>query len=261
MELNISNEDYHNWGGLSKSSLAVIDRSPAHFKANMETKNEPTPAMRRGTIVHTMVLEPQEFFNRYVYSPKFDLRKKQGKEDKLKFEEDNKGKEAITEEEWYMAVCCLESVLDHPSASVLFAKKGVAESSFFWEKDGVTMRCRPDWLADNGDETFDIVDLKTATDASPWAFKYSVTKFKYDLQEAIYREGVGKELTVRNFYFVAIEPFPPYAVGVYMLDSRALDYSKTKYQALIDLYNECMFLDEWPAYSNDIETLELKRWE
>lgn len=261
MKLNLSNEDYHNSEGLSKSSLAVLDRSPAHFKTNLETKSEPTAAMKRGTMVHTAVLEPEEFNKRYVLAPKWNLRTKAGKEEKEAFMEANKGKELVTQDDLDMVAGCQLSISEHPSASALLSKKGVAEASFFWDKDGIKMRCRPDYLADNGDGTYDIIDLKTSADASPHAFKYSVTKFKYDLQEAIYREGVGKEYTVRNFYFLVIEPYPPYAVAVYVLDSAALNYSNVKYQALVDLYNECMFLDEWPAYSNDIETLTLKRWE
>ena len=67
------------------------------------------------------------------------VRTKAGKAEKEAFMEANKGKELISEDDLEIAKQCQIAIAEHPSASALFSKKGVAESSFFWDKDGLNL--------------------------------------------------------------------------------------------------------------------------
>ncbi|SUC45671.1 Exodeoxyribonuclease 8 [Providencia stuartii] len=57
---NISNEDYHNGLGISKSQLDLINESPADFiwHRDAPVDKEKTKALDFGTALHCLLLEP-----------------------------------------------------------------------------------------------------------------------------------------------------------------------------------------------------------
>lgn len=63
----LPNSVYHGGEDYSKSSLDIINKSPMHFKASRDAgQRESTPAQRKGTIIHSGVLEPSKFWDEYV---------------------------------------------------------------------------------------------------------------------------------------------------------------------------------------------------
>src|SRR5258708_9414314 len=55
----VSNADYHSGPGLSSSDLKKILKSAAHFKASKENPEAPSNEMLFGSLVDTMILEPE----------------------------------------------------------------------------------------------------------------------------------------------------------------------------------------------------------
>ena len=55
---NMPAEKYHAVQALSKSMMAKLLKSPAHYRAAQEEHQEPSKAMQLGTAIHTAVLEP-----------------------------------------------------------------------------------------------------------------------------------------------------------------------------------------------------------
>ena len=142
-----------------------------------------------------------------------------------------------------------------------------------------------------------IGDLKTTEDASPEGFAKSIANWRYDVQHAYYMDGTrlaleqgkcnppqeGKaELSVywtdpvtgvlcrcrpdfwrgypKHFAFIAVEKKPPYAVGVYVLDSEGVDIGRAQYQHDLRVYAECLRTGEWPGYGDKIQTISLPAW-
>lgn len=142
-----------------------------------------------------------------------------------------------------------------------------------------------------------IGDLKTTEDASPEGFAKSIANWRYDVQHAYYIDGTrlaleqGKcnppqegtaELSVywtdpvtgvlcrcrpdfwrgypKHFAFIAVEKKPPYAVGVYVLDSEGVDIGRAQYQHDLRIYAECVRTGEWPGYGDKIQTISLPAW-
>lgn len=64
---DIPNADYHGGAGISNSGLAIIRRSPLHFRARQlaANDNEPTAAQAIGTAFHALLLEPELFYKEY----------------------------------------------------------------------------------------------------------------------------------------------------------------------------------------------------
>lgn len=175
--------------------------------------------------------------------------------------ENNPGRVVLSPEVWDQLHAMRDAVHNHPAAhALLTGVPGEAEKSVYWNDPttGVLCRCRPDWWRD--DDV--LVDLKTTDDASPEGFAKSMANWRYDVQAPYYMDGV-KLATGRNvkaFVFVAVEKKPPYAVGVYVLDSDSLELGRAQYQHDLRIYAECVRTGEWPGYGDKIQTISLPAW-
>ena len=97
-------EDYHASPGVSNSMLSDLNKSPAHCWALHHAESRPerktTVAMKAGTLLHAMLLEPAEVPRRYIVAPEgLDLRTKDGKAWKAQAD----GLEVLTAEQYATA--------------------------------------------------------------------------------------------------------------------------------------------------------------
>ena len=251
--MTISNEQYHADPAVSASHLHAIARSPYHYWARyinpLRMPVEPTAAMRLGTLVHCVVLEPDEASKRFgVCGPR---NTKAGKEQAADMAA--RGIEAVTPSDMLTANCMADSVRSHPAASALLAH-GKAEQSFWWDDaaTGLRCKCRPDWYSGTT-----VVDLKTTTDASPAGFAKSVATFRYHTQASHYLSGLhGAE----RFVFITVEKTAPYVVAVYELDAAALAAGNELRQRDLRMIADCRATNEWPGYGDGCQTLSLPSW-
>lgn len=255
----MTNADYHAHSAISKSGLDLIDRSPAHYIAGRTEPRKETPAMTFGTACHAYVLEPHTFNKRYItLLEKIDRRTKEGKAQWATFQAEAGDREVLERETFENLVSIGINIMNHPVASELLDEKvGKAELSVFGNIWGVDVKCRPDWLREDGI----VVDLKTTDNASPSAFAKSCASYRYHVQAAYYTDilaTIGQD--IKAFVFIAVEKTAPYAVGVYEIDAEAIEAGREAYQRNLDTYKRCMESGHWPAYSDGIETLTLPRW-
>jgi len=255
-QASISNLDYHADPAISASHLKAINTSPLHYWARYLDPNrvapEPSPAMKLGTLVHCLVLEPEELPHRYRRVPDgIDRRTKDGKQQWAELEAT--GLELIKAADWDAANAMADSVHRHPAAAQLLQRAGgMAELSFWWDDSstGLRCKCRPDWFTDQ------VVDLKTTADASPAGFARSVANFGYHVQAAHYLAGTG----VERFSFVAVEKQPPYAVAVYQLDAAAMAIGDALRLDALNRIVQCRKADQWPGYGDDEQVISLPKW-
>ena len=106
-----------------------------------------------------------------------------------------------------------------------------------------------------------IVDLKTAENADTDTFMRHAIKYGYDLQAAMYSEGVrkctGKECA---FVFIVIEKKPPYAVNILQADKAFITHGFDMFRELLGIYHDCKQTGNWYGYlgkHNIINNLEL----
>lgn len=268
---DIPSEFYHNSGiGISKSDLDLIHRSPAHFIAAKAEPRKETPAMLLGTVAHSAILEPDLFGSRYVVSPKFDRRTKQGKEDAAAFEFEaiNSGRTPIDPEIYEAALGMRDAVYAHPAKRFL-AGPGQAEASLYWydaevleacgcEPDYQFCKARPDWLRWDGL----MLDLKTTDDASPDAFSSKLGKFRYHVQHAYYADGVEMAIGEgqRGFVFLVVEKDPPHGINVCILEQEDVEIGRAVYKADLLRYIQCHKSNHWPSYSHEVKVIRLPKW-
>ena len=70
---DIPEDEYHELPYISNSDISLVLRSPAHYYANRvdpeREPEEPTPQMLDGRALHTAILEPELYKERFVVLP------------------------------------------------------------------------------------------------------------------------------------------------------------------------------------------------
>ena len=251
---DISNADYHADPAVSASHLKEISRSPYHYWSRYldpdRTPTIATSAMKLGSLTHCCVLEPDQVSARYGITP--DRRSNAGKA--LAAEMEASGIEAVTAQEREQALAMAASVRNNSTISSLLSN-GAAETSHWWGDvaTGMRCKCRPDWLSADGET---IVDLKTCQDASPAGFAKAVAAFQYQLQAAHYLCGT----LAKRFIFVAVEKSAPFATACYELDAQAMVHGSVLRHNALQRIQDCRAINEWPGYTDGIQTLQLPGW-
>lgn len=276
----MSIDEYHgHTGSISKSGLDQIARSPAHYFAkylDVRDKPEgPTAAMKLGSAVHTMVLEPHQFDARYALAPadapkrptQAQLNAKNPSADSVRaiafwqqFDLLTAGKEIISQDYYDTCRCMRDSVMAHSAAAWLL-QAGTAETSMFANdpETGAMVRVRPDWITEGGI----VADLKTTEDARPSEFGRSCYNFRYHVQDALYQDvpqWLPESVKLDGFVFIAVEKKPPYAVVVYEADDLFIGRGRDAYRRDLDTYAQCLQSGKWPAYPTEVQTLSLPAW-
>lgn len=247
----MTEKEYRASPGVNKSTLWEIRKSPAHYKYLLDNPPADTQAMRFGRAVHAAVLRPNDFLVEYAVLPSIDRRTNAGKQEYAAFVEDAAGKEVITAEEAAKIHSIATAVLQCPEAAALLEGCEV-EKSIFWTdpQTGIDCKGRLDAY-----KTGIVVDLKTCVDASEREFTKSALKLGYDVQAAHYLRGV-RALEGNSFvewFFIAVEKEPPYAVNVLRADDAFIDRGTWQLMELLEKLRKCQEKDSWPGYGkNDI---------
>lgn len=225
------------------SFLKAMSRSPAHCREAIRDSKEPTQPMRIGSAGHSLILGGPEVV---MYE---GIRRGKAWD---QFEQDNAGKIIVSPAEHEKAHGMADAVKAHPIAQrVLFTPGAdmVYERTIDWTWRGHTFRSTPDARSDRH-----IVDLKTTRDAEPDTLMRQATKLGYHAQLALY--GLAMEAAIgrkpRDYYIVAVESSPPYAVTVLELTGRAIEQGAKLINAWMDRFIECEQASSWPPYTESI---------
>ena len=264
IHLGVPEDVYHQrvLGLASKGALDLVRRSPAHYKAWVDgaKDNEESDALAFGKAFHCALLEPERFIGTYTVEPSFgDCRKKDNRAARDAWRAEHAGSVLLSSDDHLACMRMTESIRRHPIAGKLLAG-GEAEVTARWrdEDTGIECKARADYLIR---ERRLIVDIKTAADASLESFRRSVANYGYHRQDAFYRAGFATAgAPVDNFVFVVVEKTAPYAVAVYMLDERAQAAGRLAVRDAIETLADCLERNEWAAYPEEIQVLELPGW-
>ncbi len=252
---------YTRHEAVNKSRLDVIARSPFHFFSHFFTENitdRDTADMAFGRAFHSALLTPELFDTEFIVAPEQGSSARQWRE----FRDDFVHDENIISSHDYLKIMLMkEAVAQNKWATQLLAE-GKPEQSIFWTdaETGVACKCRVDWLCLRRKI---IVDIKTTFDASRAEFARSCLNHSYDVQAAMYSQGVrtAAKLDDRvDFVLLVCESVYPYPVALYQLSDDFLQHGERRLRSRLRTYKECLERNIWPQYTEKIETLELPRW-
>ena len=259
----MTEQEYNKAPGIRRSLLWEIRRSPAHLKWRMDNPPEATPALIFGQALHAAVLTPEDYGRQFAVMPCTDRRTKAGREAWEAAAAEAQGRTQIAFDWAEQIADMVQAVRGNPMAARLL--DGPHETSYFWADalTGEGCKCRTDAETDIGDMHL-IVDVKTCQDASTDAFMRDALHYGYDVQAAMYTDGV-RTVTDREamFVFIAVEKTPPYAVNILQADTLFMQHGQDRYRHLLGLYHECRQRNQWPGYTGfggDIASLGLPAW-
>ena len=256
----MSNHDYHAGPGLSKSGMDRLAISPEHYRSYLVEPREETKALRVGSALHKLALEPDTFGDECAVAPHCDRRTKEGKAEYAAFEAASAGKMILSFDEHDLASNMARSIRTRKLPAAAIGAPGEAEVSFFWKDPslGTLCKCRPDYLRNDGY----IVDIKTTEDARKAHFERSAETYRYYVQAAFYLQGVeavtGERM--KDFIFIVVEKSPPFAVACYYADTEMIFAGNEEVRRCLALYEECEASGDWPGYAEKIIPLSRPRW-
>ena len=246
----MSNAAYHAHPAISKSQLADFMVCPAnyyglHLAADRPAREE-TSGQRAGTLLHTLVLEPETFAERYAVGPDVSRATKEWKAFAASLPA---GVTALKPDEHDEGLRQADSLRRHSDIAELLLS-GEAETSIFWADPitGLACRCRPDWLHETP-HGWIVLDLKTGP-ADPRTFGLQIARMTYDVQAAFYSQGIeiatGKP--VLAFLFGVVETTYPFLSMCGLIDETGFDSGKRKTRKALDAFAHCKAYDKWPGY-------------
>lgn len=249
-------DQYDTWDRMNHSILHLFNRSPLHARAEQLLPSKPTKAMAFGHAAHCIVLEPGRFETDFVQAPMISRRSNAGKAAFAVFEEAHKGRTILLPDEYSRCEQLATAAAAHPLLRRLMGARGVNEVGLAWTdaETEVQMKSRLDRLTVYTDGWPTIVDLKTANDASAWAFGRAVHTYSYHQQAAVYLDGAAALAPVdgdRRYVFVVIESDPPFAIAVYELDVAAIEQGRDEYKRNLRTLVRCRETGNWPGYTEE----------
>lgn len=261
---SISNADYRKREGVSSSDLKRMMKSMATWKYYKDHPDDSdTEALQFGRAYHKMMLEPDDFDNEFIVSPKFDRRTKEGKAAAEEFAKKAEGKEIINEETYQKLLEMQIALYNTPFVKLLI--KGEHEKSFFWTdaETGIKCKCRPDSFG-QVKEQYVCIDLKTTKDAETDHFMRDAIKLGYDIQAYHYCQGL--EDTYKKpfkFIFIAQEKTAPYLVNVLEADEYFMKSGKELRDSLLKKYKKALETGVYQGYMDEnsgINSLSVPAW-
>lgn len=259
---NIPIEDYHQSKGISSSGLALIhNHCPKRYwyeylSGQAEKKERACEVI--GQALHTLVLEPDFFNDRFYVAKEMDRRTKVGKEAYQAMMIEAGSKLLLTKEQYEQVSQMALNVREHPMFKKAF-KAGSIEHSLLWkdEETKAYLRSRPDFYCN-----LFILDLKTSKCAAPDAFARSIINYSYHMQAALACDGLTT-LTGEPYESViqfVVEKEPPYLVANYLITDAAIELGRAQYKRAAQKYQACLEKDEWLGYEEKIVEIQLPVW-
>lgn len=254
---------------ISSSGLkTLLQRSPRHYWWNspLNPARPPQEAKRHfsiGKAVHDKLLLGERWPAFYHILPEgFSRAKSKAMADDIAAADaaEAAGKTLLSVDDAMTVNEAVKAIRADPLLAKAF-ERGQAEMTAAWQDDatGVWLRARPDCVAPGNAI---MLDLKAMADASPGAMQRSIKSYGYLQSAAIYLDGwqavTGQR--PREFWLVAVEKEPPYALGVYPLDPEDIARAAYHYnRPAIATFARCLEADEWPSYP--MQQLGMAGWE
>lgn len=230
---------------LSYSSLMAFRRSPKEFIDYKLGIKEETDAMVYGSMVHCLVLEPDEFENRYAVLEDTDICNQIGgakpratkayKEWRAAFEAENQGKTLVSQEDYEHAKRIAINVKSNRASAKVLAAAPEHEKGIEWEYNNFRFKGFIDAIGDKA-----IFDLKTCADAAPDKFQRDLVQKGYYLQAAMYLRGINQLLP---YYIIAVDKKG--GVSVHQMHNHLIEHGLKEYDKLMEDFNRCILLEQF----------------
>jgi hypothetical protein len=234
----MSHEDH-----LSYSSISAFKNSPRKFIDYKTGVKDETDAMLYGSMLHCLVLEPDDFFNRYHIIEDLDICNQIGgakpratkvyKEWYQTAIQEAGEKQIVETNDYHAAKIAAANVTNNRASAKILSMADQREKPLDWEFKNFKFKGFID-----GDGEKIIFDLKSCPDASPQKFQREIMNRGYYMQAAMYLCGLGQ---VKDCYIIAVDKQG--GVSTHKLESKLIEHGATEYNEILDKFNHCILTD------------------
>lgn len=245
-----TNLEYHSdRSRLSSSALKLILKDLPEFHKQYvlnERTQQYKQAFQDGTLLHTLILEPELLEQQYAVYP--GMRRQGSKYEQFVAEHPSKSiitaSQMINAEKWY------KSYTRVPAALKLISG-GAAEHTMLGKNLDVSLKARADYI--NIDMSY-IVDVKTTSAPSdPEIFKHTIKEYYYDLSAALYcdlaYQTYGK---LFDFYWVVVSKQDCHT-RVYKASSNTLSIGAALVVQALVKYKKHLAANCWTEITNNFD--------
>jgi exodeoxyribonuclease VIII len=261
--LQISDREYFSDPSLGRSDVWKYHLSPPLYKASVVDRSiagASSSSMNFGSLVHSMILEPEFFDNKYAVSLEKSKRTKAYKEEQEEALE--AGKILVMSEDVEKASMLRASALSCGMFKEMLQCSGaIAEGAVFFDFQGIPGTTDPI----EAKAKFDLLngqvlwDVKTSQSADPEEFRRSITKYGYHWQDFWYREALASAgYDIGEFYFLVLSVNEPYEHSVVALDDIYADLAEKQIDDALGGICSGNFESRWKGRVN---VLSPKPWE
>ena len=262
----VPDDIYFKHFATSNSDINSFLRSPRHFehlKLLGNKSDKRTEAQTIGSAVHCLLLEPEDFDNRFAIAP--DVAK--NKPEYKKVVKENPGKEILKQKQFDNIEEIVGAAMGYKDAEGRLIvkdhllKNGEPEVAMFWEcpLTGRKLKGKADWIRRDGV----LVDLKTTADASRVGFAKSCATYGYHRQAAHYLAGATActGIEFNRFIFICVEKVAPFNVSIFDASKTMIEAGRTALDEALLGIQDCIKKDSFPGYQRmGIEEIDLPDW-
>lgn len=186
---------------LSYSSIKEFQKSPRHYLEYInKQRTPPTDAMKLGSMVHCMILQPNLFNEQFVIAPDVNKRTNAGKEEWAAFCSQHADKTVVSNEDYEHASRLASGAMANSTIESLVKNCYDFEQEWRVNIDGLPYRGFYDGIADEY-----VLEIKTTSDGLPRSVMNDFVRRKYHMQAGIYNLVSQKPVI-----YVVIETSEPY---------------------------------------------------
>tara|TARA_R110000824_G_scaffold61271_11_gene163088 strand:- start:727 stop:1536 length:810 start_codon:yes stop_codon:yes gene_type:complete len=244
-----------NWSFLMKALPKLGGSWKQAYHDMILTKTVPNDAMRFGTLVHGLILEPELFDEQFVIAPPGLSKRTKAYKAMVEM---NATKTVVTQEDMERATLMRHALRLHSGANtVLWGSNAVCEEviqgTMQIDNEAIPVRAKLDlqyWLG----EDLVVADLKTTKSIAWPDFKRSILNYGYLGQIAFYMDIVGAQ----HAQLVVVQSVPPHQVMIVNFSAEALDLGRGIYTELLRQYIplrkaelEDPGIQNWPGCDNE----------
>ncbi len=268
---DLPSEGYHSMTDyVSNSMLKVFMQSRRRYCAmyiDTVFTAKTTEAMKWGTILHTLILEPDKVNELAVQIPDgvlSDQGYRRGKPWMRWKENQQEGVTLLSTEEWRYLEAAAACVRRHPVAGALLSDPDAVEESIFWidEQSGLPRKARIDLRKGRF-----IGDVKTTTTIDDDGFSRAMLAFGYHFQGEAYKTAVIEAGLIDDpeFILIPITKEPPFICWPRRVGLQSQAIAREQIQSALLALASCYQSDDWrePGEEDcsplDVPIYELKK--
>jgi hypothetical protein len=235
----MNNTEYQDILGISSHWLIAMLQSPAacwrKYLDPQRPAEEPTAALRLGTLVHGLALTPRQFEREFIVA-NYERRSLAGKARYIALQQS--GLTVVKPAELDQARAIVAALQADPVARKLL-RGGKKERTIIQPRARglLPLKARLDVHQESRRQ---VVELKTTWNLA--AVQATMGRYRYPLSAAFYRDLVCGLSVI----FVFVQTREPYEVLVMPMDRPQLRDGERQWRAALERFDACWRLNDWP---------------